>query len=146
MPNMNQLDRFDGRSVESVLQQLGQRLKKEKKRRRIGQRFMTDEDLARRAGVSRSTIVRLWEGEAVATDNLIRVLRALDRLDLLQPLILAEQPTPLERMASPRRPRGRPRKTKPRDDMPMFSEANTPMASQEAFRNKYAMNKVEEGK
>ena len=84
--------------VEVLLRALGQRLKAEKRRWEQGGRRLTDAELARTAGVARATITRLWQSQPVGTDTLVRVLRALNRLELLAPLLAEAEPTPLERL------------------------------------------------
>lgn len=46
-------------------------------------RYLTVEQVADRAGVSRSTVLRLERGQGVSLENLLRVARALGVLDLL---------------------------------------------------------------
>ena len=130
---MIQKPNASGASVDALLRALGQRLKQQKRALKSGRgRTLTDEELAQRAGVSRSTVVRLWQGEPIGTDNLIRVIRALDCLDLLQALITEPEPTPLQRLQSARRRRTR-RQAPP---LPPPS-ARIPVADAQALRDKY---------
>ena len=46
-------------------------------------RHLTVEQVADRAGVSRSTVLRLERGQGVSLENVLRVARALGVLDLL---------------------------------------------------------------
>jgi transcriptional regulator with XRE-family HTH domain len=124
-------------SVEAVLRALGQRLKAEKRRWEQGGRRLTDAELARAAGVARATITRLWQGHPVGTDTLVRVLRALNRLELLAPLLAEAAPTPLERLEGVARPRRRRRATAPAVP-PDFSQTELPLADAAALRARYA--------
>ena len=124
-------------SVEAVLRALGQRLKAEKRRWEQGRRRLTDAELARAAGVARATITRLWQGHPVGTDTLVRVLRALNRLELLAPLLAEAEPTPLERLEGVGRPRRRRRRTEPAVP-PDFSRTALPLADPAALRARYA--------
>jgi len=124
-------------SVEAVLRALGQRLKAEKRRWEQGRRRLTDAELARAAGVARATITRLWQGHPVGTDTLVRVLRALNRLELLAPLLAEAEPTPLERLEGVARPRRRRRATTPAVP-PDFSQTELPLADAAALRARYA--------
>lgn len=46
-------------------------------------RHLTIEQVADRAGISRSTVLRLEAGQGASTENLLRVARALGVMDLL---------------------------------------------------------------
>lgn len=52
------------------------------KMQRMG-RKMTQEDLAERAGINRTTVINLEKGESVTLISLIQILRALRKLDVL---------------------------------------------------------------
>lgn len=80
-------------SDDLVLEELGRRLA----RRRL-ERNMTQEQLAREAGVSKATIERLEGGEAVKSTSLIRALRALGQLEALDRLLPEPLPSPIERI------------------------------------------------
>lgn len=80
-------------SDEIVLKELGQRLA----RTRL-ERNTTQAQLAEEAGVSKATVERLEAGEAVKSTSLIRVLRALDRLEALDRLVPEPLPSPIERL------------------------------------------------
>lgn len=58
-------------------------------------RNRTQADLAREAGISRRTLVRLEAGESTQLTNLIRVLRALGLVGNLDALVPAPAPSPL---------------------------------------------------
>lgn len=122
--------------VETLLRALGQRLKAEKRRWEQGGRRLTDAELARTAGVARATITRLWQGQPVGTDTLVRVLRALNRLELLAPLLAEAEPTPLERLEGVVRPRRRRRRTEP-PVPPDFAQTALPLADAAALRARY---------
>ncbi len=80
-------------SDESVLGELGNRLG----RTRL-ERNWTQAQLAREAGVSKATVERLEAGEPVRSTNLVRVLRALGRLEALDRLVPEPLPQPIERL------------------------------------------------
>lgn len=94
-------------SDEAVLQELGARLSH---RRKLVQ--LTQAELAREAGVSRSTVERLEAGHSVQFTNLIRVLRQLGLLANLEALLPPAEPSPMELLK-----RGKPRRRvrKPKD-------------------------------
>lgn len=71
---------------DAVLEELGQRLARYRLNRNL-----TQSDLAREAGVSRRTLIRIEHGEAASTAHVIRLLRALGLLANLEALV----PTPL---------------------------------------------------
>lgn len=56
--------------------------------------------LSKRSGVPRNTLFRLFRGEPVGTEALFRVLRALDRWDVLVPLVEPVRETPLEKLSA----------------------------------------------
>ncbi len=55
-------------------------------------------DLAREAGVSRSTITRLAQGKGISVDSFIRVLQALGLADHLAALLPDPKVRPVERI------------------------------------------------
>jgi|SRR5947209_9424708 len=75
----------------AVLGELGERLA----RTRL-ERNLTQEQLARQAGVSPVTVLRLERGEEAKLTSLIRILRALGALDALDRLIPEPTPSPIE--------------------------------------------------
>jgi transcriptional regulator with XRE-family HTH domain len=78
---------------EAVLRELGERL--------AGVRLssdLTQRELGAQAGVGRTVIQRIEAGESVTTPNLIRVLRALDMLDILDRLIPQSSPSPVQQL------------------------------------------------
>jgi len=81
----------DQGSDASVLEKLGERLA----RHRLN-RNQTQADLARDAGVSKRTIVRIERGESTQLTNFIRVLRALGLLASLDPLVPEAPQSPIQ--------------------------------------------------
>lgn len=78
-----------------VLSELGDRLA----RHRLD-RNLTQAQLAREAGVSKRTVVRLEKGESSQVTNLVRVLRALGLLTNLDGLVPAPLVSPLAQLKS----------------------------------------------
>lgn len=76
-----------------VLRELGERLA----RTRL-ERNMSQASLAKEAGVSKRTIERVEAGEAVKSNSLIRVLRGLGQLEVLDRLVPEPLPSPVERL------------------------------------------------
>lgn len=76
---------------EAVLGELGDRLA----RLRL-QRNLTQRQLAEEAGVDRKAVLRLEGGDPVQLVTLMRVLRALGRLDALDALVPELSPSPIE--------------------------------------------------
>lgn len=74
-----------------VLRSLGERLAQHRLARNL-----TQAELAREAGVSRRTLVRMEAGESTQLLNLVRVLRALDLLDGLEGVLPEIGPSPME--------------------------------------------------
>lgn len=79
----------------AILAELGDRLS----RRRL-QRNLTQAQLAREAGVSKRTVIRLERGESSQVTNLIRVVRALGLLGNLDALVPPPPTSPLEQLRS----------------------------------------------
>jgi transcriptional regulator with XRE-family HTH domain len=97
-------------SDETVLAELGRRLARTRLERNLSQ-----QQLAREAGVSRATIERLEAGDPIKSSNLVRVLRSLGLLDALDRLIPEPLPSPVERLRLQGRRRQRART--PRGDL-----------------------------
>ncbi len=75
----------------AVLKELGHRMA----RRRIAQEY-TQEDLANEAGISKRTLERLEAGQPSQLLTFIRVLRALNMLDLLESAIPEAATRPMD--------------------------------------------------
>ena len=78
---------------EAVLSELGQRLAGLRLSRDLTQR-----ELGEQGGVARTVVQRIEAGEPVTTASLIRVLRALDMLDVLDRLIPQSAPSPVQEL------------------------------------------------
>ena len=87
-----------------VLADLGDRLAQHRLNRNL-----TQDQLAREAGVSKRTIVRLENGQSSQATNLVRVLRALGLLGDLDALVPAPLASPIEALAAKGRNRAVPR-------------------------------------
>lgn len=94
-----------------IVIELGERIA----RHRLSQNVSQDQ-LAREAGVSKRTVVRLENGESSQLTNLIRILRALNLLDNLDALIPNPQISPIAALQAQARERRRasPSNKKPR--------------------------------
>lgn len=91
-----------------ILNELGQRIKDI----RISRSY-TQQELAQMSGVSFSTIVRLERGDAVNTDNFLRILRVFNLLKNLDLLVPEQKQTPEEVYKNiPKRQRSSKRKSK----------------------------------
>ena len=77
----------------AVLAELGGRLARLRLDRNLSQ-----SELAREAGVSRRTLVRLEAGESTQLTNLIKVIRALGLLPNLDAFVPPPTPSPLEQL------------------------------------------------
>lgn len=80
-------------SDDALLVELGDRLAATRLERNL-----TQAGLAREAGVSRITVVRLEAGGAVNLRSFLRILRVLDLLDALDRLVPAPTPAPIDRL------------------------------------------------
>jgi len=88
-----------GASDPHVLAELGSRLA----RLRLD-RNLTQDQLAREAGVSKRTLIRLEQGQSSQLTNFLRVLRALQLLEQLVALVPDPSLSPLAQLAR-RQPR-----------------------------------------
>ncbi len=75
-----------------VLAELGRRLERTRLEQNLSQ-----EQVAHEAGVSRATIERAEAGSPIKSNSLVRVLRALGRLEALDQLVPEPLPNPVER-------------------------------------------------
>jgi transcriptional regulator with XRE-family HTH domain len=80
-------------SSETIIKALFDRLEEIRLSRNISQA-----DLAREAGVSRSTITRLARGENISMDSFVRIMQALDLTDNLAALLPNPTVRPVERV------------------------------------------------
>lgn len=92
-------------SDDAIMVELGSRLS----RYRIDA-GMTQQLLADKAGISKSTLERIEAGSPSQLPNLIRLLRALDLLSALELALPAPAPRPMELLRHQRKPRQRVRK------------------------------------
>lgn len=86
---MSQID-IRAASIDSLSKHIGEALKVHAKK----QGGVTA--LSEHSGVSRSTLNRLFSGKPVGLDSLLRVLRSLERYDVIQLLCEAPRLTPIE--------------------------------------------------
>lgn len=95
-------------SISQLVDQLGQQVEAYRLSRDLKQA-----DLAKRAGISRSTLIRLEAGKGGTVETLVRVLRALEIDDRLADLLPDATLSPLDPMSETgqRRQRARDRKT-----------------------------------
>lgn len=80
-----------GQSDREVLRGLGFRLRRARLRRNLSQ-----EQLADRAGLNRTTISEYERGASTSTLTLVQVLRALEMLDELEAFLPEPGPSPLD--------------------------------------------------
>lgn len=90
---MTQKQDFSTYSSETLIEALFDRLEEIRLSRNISQA-----DLAREAGVSRSTITRLARGENISMDSFVRIMQALDLTDNLAALLPNPKIRPVERI------------------------------------------------
>lgn len=76
----------------------------------------TQEDVAKAANISRSTLSLLENGEAVRVPTLIQVLRVLDQLQIMDVFIVNEEISPLEYARLQEKKRQRVRNKKPQEN------------------------------
>ena len=74
-----------------ILTKIGEHLKALRLKQNV-----TQQSLAEEAGVSLSSVKKIEKGEIGSFDSLLRVLRTLGKLDVLQPLVEEEQLSPSE--------------------------------------------------
>jgi transcriptional regulator with XRE-family HTH domain len=89
---MHKMD-FSTASSETVIETLGKRLDEIRLSQNISQA-----DLAKQAGVSRSTLTRLADGRPVSLDSFVRVMQALRLADHLAALLPDPRVRPVERV------------------------------------------------
>ena len=76
---------------EMILTKIGERLKTVRLKQNI-----TQQRLAEDSGVSLSSVKKIENGEIRSFESLLRVLRTLGKLEVLQPLVEEEQLSPNE--------------------------------------------------
>ncbi len=84
---------FATASSDTVIRALFKRIEEIRLSRNISQA-----DLAREAGVSRSTITRLARGDGISVDSFVRILKALGLADHLAGLLPNPDVRPVERI------------------------------------------------
>lgn len=90
---MNHKVDFSIAASEAIIAALGQRLDEIRLSRNI-----TQSDLAKEAGVSRSTLTRLADGKPVSLDSFVRVMQALRLTDHLAALLPDPTIRPVDRV------------------------------------------------
>jgi transcriptional regulator with XRE-family HTH domain len=90
------------RTDRQVLAELGDRLARYRLNRNLSQ-----DQLAREAGLSKRTVVRLENGQSSQVNNLVRVLRALGLLGNVDALVPAPFASPIEALKAKTRERRR---------------------------------------
>ncbi len=75
----------------AILEKIGERMKSVRLKQNI-----TQQSLSEAANVSLSTVKKIEKGEIRSFDSLLRLLRTLGKLDILQPLVEEEQLSPNE--------------------------------------------------
>ena len=75
----------------AILGKIGEKLKSVRLKQNI-----TQQSLSEAANVSLSTVKKIEKGEIRSFDSLLRLLRTLGKLDILQPLVEEEQLSPNE--------------------------------------------------
>ncbi len=80
-----------GQSDKALLRDLGHRLRQARLRRNLSQ-----QELADRAGLNRTTVSEYERGASTGTLTLVQVLRALEMLDELAAFLPDPGPSPLE--------------------------------------------------
>lgn len=91
----------------AIIEELGRRLRQARLARNVSQ-----EALAKEAGLARHTLQRIEEGHSFSTTTLVKLLRALDLLEELNGLIPEAVERPVDRMR--RRGERRQRASSPR--------------------------------
>jgi len=88
---MNDLSYISSLSDAALLKQIGDFIKK----RRVEQN-LSQEDVAERAAMSRSTLSLAERGENLTLGNLLKILRILDALYVLEGFKVVDQISPLQ--------------------------------------------------
>lgn len=93
----------------AISRELGGRLQRQRLARNIDQRALAEE-----AGIARTTLQRIEDGEPVNSTSLLRVLRVLDLVEGLEQLIPEPRESPIEQLEARQRARPRQRAGTPR--------------------------------
>ncbi len=88
---MNDLSYISGYSDTAILKEVGEFIKS----KRIEQN-LTQDAVAERAAISRSTLSLLERGDNISLSNLLKVLRVLDALYVLEQFKEVEQISPIQ--------------------------------------------------
>jgi len=97
----------------ALLAELGQRIL----HRRLA-RNLTQAQLAKEAGVSKSTVERIESGRSTQLTNLLRLFRALQLLDALNAMLPREAASPVEQLKRTTKKRRRASTPKPATNTP----------------------------
>ncbi|MDQ3758814.1 MAG: helix-turn-helix domain-containing protein [Actinomycetota bacterium] len=84
---------YERASDVELLKRLGGRLRAARLAKEV-----TQDDLAREAGVGLATLQRMEDGQGTSVKNLIRVLRALGLVDRLEDLVPEVRPGPIAQL------------------------------------------------
>lgn len=84
---------FEYASDDTILQELGQRIARHRLNKNI-----TQDKLAKEAGVSKQTIHRIEHGSSVQASNLIRVLRTLKLIGNMDVLVPNPPASPIQKL------------------------------------------------
>ena len=87
----NKLTNLNNMSDPAVVKEIGYRLKQMRLKKNI-----TQDELAKISGLNRATISQLENGRAATLLTLVQVLRAMNKLDLLNILFEVPEISPLE--------------------------------------------------
>lgn len=101
---MKQKINFNVAATDAIVGALGQQLDQIRLSRNL-----TQSALAREAGVSRSTLTRMADGQSISLDSFVRIMRALGLSDHLAALLPDPSVRPVERVAQNGRQRQRAR-------------------------------------
>ena len=103
---------FYGMSDKAILREIGRRVKQ----RRLAKN-LTQERLAKMAGVNRMTVVKLEQGKPSTLLTFVQVLHALGSLDGLENFLPDQGPSPLQvaKMKGKKRSRASSSNVQPRD-------------------------------
>jgi len=87
---------------------------------------LTQGELADRAGVARSTVQRIERGDSIQLSSLVKLLRAVDRVDALDALLAAQLRSPVAELRRQRERRQRVRhRRRDQGEPPSTSDGGT---------------------